>query len=126
MKLLVAALIVALMVGCSKFDNANDSQISYTVDNTSSAINSDSPFVLYSYPNPFRNNLMIGVSVHEKSKVSISFSNKKGYLQKVVDNYEVETGQSIFNMYFNNPVSGTYLCEVVINDVVERLEFINM
>jgi hypothetical protein len=125
MKSLFAILILAILTGCSKSDNANN-KISYSVDYNSSSIISDKPIVVYSYPNPFRNIIVIGVSVLEKSKISISFSNKKGYLQKVVDGYEVETGQSTFQFAFENPASGAYLCEVVVNDVVERIEFINM
>lgn len=125
MKHLFIILIMAVLAGCSKSDNANN-KISYSVNYSSNSIISDKPIIVYSFPNPFRNFILIGVSVEEKSKVSVSFSNKKGFLQKVVNDYEVEAGQSTFQFAFENPAPGAYLCEVVVNDVVERIELISI
>jgi len=121
---LIVAILTALTIGCNKNDNFNNEQITYSISASSNTNITDKPLLIQAYPNPFSSRVNVDLVVNQQSEISVSVSGKRGFLQKIIDKYETGPGYVNIRMDFTDFEPGVYLCEIVVNDIVERIELL--
>jgi len=124
MKRIIFLVFTSLLLGCEKQEPFSDSAITYKVY-AAPTIHPDEPVVILIYPNPFTDMVIIDVIVRLESRISLTLTNQGGDLQKVLDDFQIDAGRMLnVKVNFANHQPGIYLCEVVVNDKVDRFELI--